>query len=220
MKQKIIIIALTITTIVLLSIIIIPSISTWIKIDSCLDNGGRWNYECDTCETISITKNEADNPKLEIIQVFFNYCFIYPSVITYNVHEKTILFQHNGTSLLMTFPVQEPEEDKDYEVVEIFKPSSLYFRVNEETHTYILDSIFYNFNPIDFQDSIDRGWYDGGGHILLFGYNNDSIKQVELINACTENQKKLIMSLINECVKQKTDSLTNDYLNKLHSYAE
>jgi hypothetical protein len=192
----------------------------WIKIDSCLDHGGKWNYACDTCETIGITKNSDDKPKVEILQVFFYHCFIYPSVITYNVHDKTILFQHNGTSLLMTFPVQEPEEDKDYEVVEMFKPSSLYFRVNAETHSYIMDSIFDNFNPIDFQDSIDSGWIDGGGHILLLGYNNDSIKQVELLNFCTENQKKLITLLINECIKQETDSLTNDYLNTLYRYTE
>ena len=220
MKKTTIIILLSIISITLLSLLVAPKIEQQIEIDRCLDQGGKWNSQCNTCETIDISKSEADNPKIEIIQVFFYYCFLYPSVITYNVNNKTVLFQKNGTSLQLIFPVQEPEKDKEYEVVEMFKPSNLYFSINEETNTYILDSLFNKFNPIDFQDSIDRGWNDGGGHLLLFGYDNDSIKQVELLNACTENQQNLITFLINECIKQETDSLTKDYLNTLYSFNE
>lgn len=220
MKQKILIIALTITSLVLLSVIIIPKINLFIKIDSCLDHGGRWNYECDTCETSNNTTNTVNTPEIKIIQVFFYHSFLYPSVISYNVKDSTILFQHNGISLFMSIPPEKPNEEEWLEVVEMFVPKSIYFKINPVSQTYLKDSVISKLTAEDFQDSTNYHVDDGGGFLLVFAYDNDSTETVELVNYNTINQYNLVIKLLEECVKQRTDSLTNAYLNTLQRYTE
>lgn len=54
MKQKSIIILLVITGIILISIYGIIKGINFLKVDSCLDSGGRWNYTLNKCEYIDL----------------------------------------------------------------------------------------------------------------------------------------------------------------------
>jgi len=155
------------------------------------------------------------NQKLELVQINLQSCFLYPSVIIFNLKDSSILFQHSGISLTLIEPPMA--DDVTNEVVEVFMPISFYFHVDSVEYSNLNDSIIKRFNEIDYQDTINYKGDDGGGAIMLFCYKNDSIKQVEIFNAGTENQFLLINKLIDLCLENVSDSLTKEYLYRLRN---
>ena len=61
MNRKTILILTIATLLTLTGIWVYPKIDRFIKVDNCLDHGGRWNYEIDGCEIEASETKEKDS---------------------------------------------------------------------------------------------------------------------------------------------------------------
>lgn len=165
-------------------------------------------------QTEKEVKSTPDTPRLELVQINLYGCFIYPCVFNYNVSDGSVLFQHSGLSRCLIEPPNH--EEVSNEIIEVFKPKSLYFHLDSTERSLIADSIIANFEAADFKDSISDCCDDGGGMNLIFTYSNDSIIEAEIFNAFTENQISLISAFIDLSLNNAEDSLTKAYLMELN----
>lgn len=76
MKQRFYILIIGFLCIVILFLLIKPKIDRFFEIDSCLDKGGRWNYEKNICETFKTdtfslkgTWIYQDSSSFEIVEI-------------------------------------------------------------------------------------------------------------------------------------------------------
>ena len=187
----------------------------WIRIDSCLDHGGRWNYNCDTCEYSLQLENNQNINEIEMIQVLYGPSMHYPASIIYNSLSRSILLQKS----VFAYEIPPPPEFQDnYCYVHSFVPMTRYYKINPTSQEYFQDSVIANLTPLDFQDRNNNGVIDGiGGHIIFY-FSNDSIIEINLINDFTENQKKIMTVLLDLCLEYERDSSNQAYLSTLLKY--
>ncbi|MEZ5084419.1 MAG: hypothetical protein R2750_13385 [Bacteroidales bacterium] len=164
--------------------------------------------------SVSPEKNtNKENQKFEIIQVQFLPSFVSPSILTCDLTTDKILFQRFGYRNKLK--VHPPEGSGD--VIEVFSPKTSYYFIDSLNSIIIKDSILDRCTKSDFTD-MKLEAYDGIWTSIIITDNQNSIKDFELDNYGTENQYRLILKLLEVCIKNETDSLNLDYLNKLEKH--
>jgi len=101
------------------------------------------------------------------------------------------------------------------EIVRVQAPISMNFQIDPLSYSFLRDTI--SFNKEDFIDK-KRNYYDGIFHTILYMFNSGRIEDVDIDNSLTENERKLIVKLIDLSILQSTDSLTKKYLEDLKEY--
>lgn len=204
MNNKILI--LSVILLLLIGVILIPKGMRLYKIDTCLEKGGMWNHDCDTCEYL--TNNISD---MDMLQIIFGPSMHHPASILYNILDRSILFQVNHFS----YEIPPPPEFKDnYYYVHSFIPKSRYFKIDTNDFNYIQDSIINKLTEKDLENR-SRNVIDGIGAHMIFYLKNDSIIETSLVNNFTEKQHSLIVKLIDTCLKNEQDSTNIEYLTTL-----
>lgn len=170
-------------------------------------------------------KSDTDETeKLDIIQIqFYPSMYIRPSIITYYLSDNKVFLQRIGERE-SSYPPPPPGANFDAKewnkIHDKLSSNYSYYSVNKETTTFIQDSIINNFTERDFTDQADIYITDGFFDIIVFVYNNAKTIDIELINNGTENQYKLIHTLLDYCIENEKDSVTLSYLNQLKKFQE
>ena len=156
------------------------------------------------------TKKEIlieNNDRIDKVLIQFFPSFIEPSLMLLDLSKWQHTFQRFG---LKKYYQAIPPRD----IIQIHAPKSLNFQIDTLSYSYLRDISF------DEEDFMDKEVIcdDGIFHTILYVFKSGRIEDIDLKNAMTENEYKLIVRLIDMSIDQSTDSITTKYLKELRKY--
>ena len=169
-----------------------------------------------TGQNIGLESNDKDEINTILVQ-FFPYLFP-PTQILLDISNNELTFYRFGAKerlLPPSDPADSLKPDYDPNVcVEKF-PNCIHVKLKNKDFKFLMDSIIYQFNLKDFQDSISNCCEDGISIYMFTTFYNAELKETELYNYLSFNQIRLFNFLLDIINENNSEKITEEYLERL-----
>lgn len=156
-------------------------------------------------------KNQIETvDEIDKILIQFYPSFDQPSIMLFDLPENQVSFLRFDGKINIPGTDESTRQAADYHV-----PGGVVFSLNPQAYAYVKDSIV--FDRHDFTNRSEF-WHDGIGHTISYAFKNGGFKDIHLNNSLTQNQRSLIINLINAGIGRSADSMTVAYLKNLREY--